>query len=528
MTGRPPKAASRGGRAAAGAGPKVSLTPALRQYFEAKRECPGCVLFFQMGDFYELFFEDALLAAPLLDLALTSRQRLADKPVPLCGVPLQSVEGYINRLVALGHKVAVCDQSGAPGPGGGPAERRLARLVTPATVLSAEGQNPALPRYLAAAMRRDDEHVLAAVDISTGDFAVGHFTDFQTFRTALRNLEPAEILLPGTGLENPGGPAGGRDAPSEFTGGAGRDGTDAPAGPPAPAAAKEPPKTAAGAAASAAADSPGPATLADLNFYGGDAPPDRDASGDALPDAGPDGGGPERDDPAPPPGAGGPAAGREGPWPEGALISREMLDLARSLDALTTFVPAGDFDPAAGERELALAFPAGRGDRSVSAVSSAAFSSSVSADSSASSSSSSAASAASSSSASVFPARPPALSGGAATGARVVGEAPPLEGWPLLQGAAGAALRYLGNVTRGWGIRHLSQPRFLWERDYLHLDEAAVRNLELFKSLRDGGEKTTLLSQIDHTVTPMGARMLRDWLARPLIRLETVAARHEA
>ncbi|MDR0354520.1 MAG: hypothetical protein LBJ64_02110, partial [Deltaproteobacteria bacterium] len=176
---------------------KTTLTPALRQYFETKQSCPDCILFFQMGDFYELFFEDALLAAPLLDLTLTSRQKLAGEPVPLCGVPLSAVEGYINRLVAQGHKVAVCDQKGSPGPGAGLAQRYLSRIVTPATVLSAEGQSPALPKYLAALYRDRDEYAVAAIDVSTGDFIVGRFDDFTAFQTTVRNIDPAEILLLG-------------------------------------------------------------------------------------------------------------------------------------------------------------------------------------------------------------------------------------------------------------------------------------------------------------------------------------------
>jgi DNA mismatch repair protein MutS len=318
------------------------LTPALRQYFQAKETCPEAVLFFQMGDFYELFFDDALKVAPLLDLAITSRQKIEDKPVPMCGVPLSAGDNYINRLVAMGLKVAVCDQSSVPQSG--LAERTVRRIVTPGTILAAEGGAASVPRYLASVAADGSGWALAVADISTGDVAAGCWDDLGGLTAALATLEPREILL--------------------------------------------------------SSDVPLPL--------------------------------------------------REAATETGALLSQR--------DALEFSAQTG----ADSVREIYGTLPGPLADR------------------------------------------------------------------PVLAGAAGALFSYVKELTRGAALTHLAAPRLLSDPGFLGLDDTAVRNLELIRSSFDGSEKASLLAQIDLTVTSMGARLLRDWLLRPLRARARIESRHDA
>src|SRR5919201_2179676 len=125
------------------------VTPMLRQYHEAKAQARDALLFFRLGDFYELFYDDASLAAQLLGITLTSRAK-GDDRVPMAGVPHHAARGYIARLVAAGHKVAICDQMEVPGPGKQLVRREIVRLVTPGTLLDEEALEAREPLWLAA------------------------------------------------------------------------------------------------------------------------------------------------------------------------------------------------------------------------------------------------------------------------------------------------------------------------------------------------------------------------------------------
>jgi DNA mismatch repair protein MutS len=298
-----------------------------------------------MGDFYELFFDDARLAAPLLDLTLTSRQKLGDEPVPMCGVPLSAGDGYIGRLAQMGHKIAVCDQVGPVPAGRGLAERVVSRVVTPSTILSADQE--AATRYLAALChdRAANVFALAAVDVATGDFILGQWTGDQGLTSELTALEPAELALP-------------RSA------------------------------------------------------------------------------------------------------------SEELLELVAHLGAYVTYLPDEAFDPANYLANWQATF--GEGYRPDPADS------------------------------------------------------------PLTLAVGSAALGYCLSLAPGSGLGHLAPPRRLWANPYLGLDEAAVRNLELVRSLRDNGSDHTVFKLLAQNVTPMGGRVLRDWLLRPLCARAQVTARHEA
>jgi DNA mismatch repair protein MutS len=167
----------------------------LRQYFEMKRRVPDAILLYRMGDFYEMFFEDAKEAAPLLGIALTRRHKDSDIEAPMCGVPHQSVEHHISKLVCAGRKVAVCDQVEDPRTAKGLVRRDITRVVTPGTVLDAESLVPDAPSYLAALSPGEPDCGLAFLDLSTGRFHAGALPASRV-EDALALFRPREILLP--------------------------------------------------------------------------------------------------------------------------------------------------------------------------------------------------------------------------------------------------------------------------------------------------------------------------------------------
>ncbi|MEW5723503.1 MAG: DNA mismatch repair protein MutS [Thermodesulfobacteriota bacterium] len=178
----------------------TTLTPMLRQYFEEKEKYPGHILFFRMGDFYEMFFEDAEKAAPVLEIALTSRSKHQGLDIPMCGVPYHAAEAYINRLIERGFKVAVCDQVEDPRKAKGLVARQVTRVVTPGMVLSPDLDDPKEPRYLAALAGGEDPVSgarigLAALDVSTGEFLVTQLQDRPALVEELGRVGPSEVLI---------------------------------------------------------------------------------------------------------------------------------------------------------------------------------------------------------------------------------------------------------------------------------------------------------------------------------------------
>jgi DNA mismatch repair protein MutS len=140
----------------------------LRQYHEAKAQARDALLFFRLGDFYELFYEDARIAAQILGITLTSRAKGEDR-VPMAGVPHHAARAYVARLVAAGHKVAICDQMEVPGPGKQLVRREIVRLVTPGTLIDEEALEAREPLWLAALACAGDRAGLALLDASTGE-----------------------------------------------------------------------------------------------------------------------------------------------------------------------------------------------------------------------------------------------------------------------------------------------------------------------------------------------------------------------
>ncbi|MDR1035151.1 MAG: DNA mismatch repair protein MutS [Deltaproteobacteria bacterium] len=406
--------------------PRPGLTPALRQYLETKEAWPGSFLFFQIGDFFELFFEDAEAVAPLLDLSLTSRQKIDGVPVPMCGVPLAAGESYVNRLAAMGHRVVVFEQEATAAEAGEKlARRRLARVVTPGTIVSEDA--PPSGRYMAVVLH---ESQLSRTASGTGAGLAWHETE-------------------GAGARPGSGPASAR--------------------PPAPGASPSP----------APSSQSGPASLS--------SPPPSSPLTSSSP--------PSRRAPA--------ASAPGGGWwfMAAADLSTGDFQVARAEDfeglapEISAFAPSEILYPAPAPPELA-AFLARAGTYSAGLGPEA------------------------------FDGAEGALSDVFGTGFRH--NMPELFESPGGPAACGAAAKRLLGLAPGSSLSHLAPPRLLWIAPSLSLDEAALRNLEIVRSLRDGGTRGTLFELLDLSATPMGSRTLQDWLVRPSGDRATVESRHGA
>ncbi|HXQ63861.1 MAG TPA: DNA mismatch repair protein MutS [Steroidobacteraceae bacterium] len=170
-------------------------TPMMAQYLALKAECPDVLLFYRMGDFYELFYEDARRGARLLDIALTQRGQSAGADIPMAGVPVATLEAYLARLVRLGESVAICEQIGEPGKTKGPVERRIVRIVTPGTVTDdglLEQRRDTLVASVATATPRAG---LAWLELASGRFTVTEVDTPDALEAELERLKPAELLV---------------------------------------------------------------------------------------------------------------------------------------------------------------------------------------------------------------------------------------------------------------------------------------------------------------------------------------------
>jgi DNA mismatch repair protein MutS len=179
----------------------AEATPLMRQYHSIKQQVPGALLFFRLGDFYELFFEDAVTTARELEITLTSRNKEAENPVPMCGVPYHSADGYLARLIAKGYRVAICEQMELPGPGKKLVRREITRIVTPGTATDSNMLRSRENNYLAAVLKHKDRAGIAYVDVSTGEFRCTELGNEEVL-PALESWNVREVLLPeGTGLQ---------------------------------------------------------------------------------------------------------------------------------------------------------------------------------------------------------------------------------------------------------------------------------------------------------------------------------------
>lgn len=184
----------------------AAYTPMIEQYLNVKREYPEEILLFRLGDFYEMFFDDAQTASRELDIVLTARDGGKEQKIPMCGVPHHAVNNYIARLVGKGYKVAICDQVENPKQSIGIVKREVTKVITPGTIIDDTMLDEAKHNYLTAIVDEDQTIGLATVDISTGTFLVTELTGpdrFIKMETELQRLSPAECLLPaGSSLDS--------------------------------------------------------------------------------------------------------------------------------------------------------------------------------------------------------------------------------------------------------------------------------------------------------------------------------------
>ncbi len=178
----------------------ANLSPAMRQYRQFKDQHPGYVLFFRMGDFYEMFWDDARVCSRVLGVALTSRNKGSPDEIPMAGVPFHAVEGYLRKMIAAGHRVALCEQMEDPSSAKGVVRREVVRLMTPGTLTDDALMDGRADNHLAAVafgVTRADGYraALAWVELSTGACVAMTGTEAQVLDEAAR-LRPAEVLVP--------------------------------------------------------------------------------------------------------------------------------------------------------------------------------------------------------------------------------------------------------------------------------------------------------------------------------------------
>jgi len=170
-------------------------TPMMQQYLRIKADHPDILMFYRMGDFYELFYSDARRAAELLDITLTARGQSAGEPIPMAGVPVHAAENYLARLVRLGESVAICEQIGDPALSKGPVDRQVVRIVTPGTLTDEALLEERRDNLLVAVTESGGQYGLAALDLASGRFTVAEIRDLEGLLGELERLDPAELLV---------------------------------------------------------------------------------------------------------------------------------------------------------------------------------------------------------------------------------------------------------------------------------------------------------------------------------------------
>ena len=174
---------------------KAANSPVMQQFLGIKAEHPHTLLFYRMGDFYELFFDDAKRAAKLLDLTLTARGTSDGQPIPMAGVPAHAADPYLARLLKLGESVAICEQIGDPADARGPLARKVTRILTPGTVTDESLLEARQDTLIAALVFSGERSGLAWLDVSAGRFLVCEPDSATALEAELERLQPAELLV---------------------------------------------------------------------------------------------------------------------------------------------------------------------------------------------------------------------------------------------------------------------------------------------------------------------------------------------
>ena len=170
------------------------LSPMMQHYLETKKEHPDCILFYRLGDFYEMFFDDAKTVSRELELTLTGKECGLEERAPMCGVPYHAAEVYLNRLVEKGYKVAIAEQMEDPKQAKGLVKREVIRIVTPGTNLSAQALDETKNNYLMSIVYLDKTFGVATADVSMGDFLVTEVPSVRAMNDEINKFMPAEII----------------------------------------------------------------------------------------------------------------------------------------------------------------------------------------------------------------------------------------------------------------------------------------------------------------------------------------------
>lgn len=172
------------------------LTPMMKQYLSIKTEYMDSILFYRLGDFYEMFYDDAILASKVLGIALTARQAGTKEKAPMCGIPYHAVDTYLPKLLQQGYKVAVCEQVGDPKLSKGPVERKVLRVISPGTILDEKYLSADQNNYIVSIYSKQDNYGLAYCDLSTGDFKVALIKGEDSLIDEVAKLNPVECIVP--------------------------------------------------------------------------------------------------------------------------------------------------------------------------------------------------------------------------------------------------------------------------------------------------------------------------------------------
>ena len=174
----------------------AGLTPMMQQYLQMKAENKDCLLFFRLGDFYEMFFDDAKTASRELELTLTGRDCGLEERAPMCGVPHHAVDNYVEKLISRGYKVAICEQMEDPALAKGLVKRGITRIITPGTVIESNMLDERANNFLLSVCFASDRAGLAFADVSTGEFFVHEVTNpVDTLADELARIAPMEIIV---------------------------------------------------------------------------------------------------------------------------------------------------------------------------------------------------------------------------------------------------------------------------------------------------------------------------------------------
>ncbi|WP_442920068.1 DNA mismatch repair protein MutS [Mediterraneibacter sp. NSJ-151] len=172
----------------------AEMTPMMQQYMETKSQYPDCILFYRLGDFYEMFFDDALTASKELEITLTGKNCGMEERAPMCGVPYHAVDGHLTKLVSKGYKVAICEQVEDPKQAKGIVKREVVRIVTPGTILDAAAIDESKNNYIMCIVYIADRYGLSVADVTTGDYFVTELPDGQKLKDEIFKFMPSEII----------------------------------------------------------------------------------------------------------------------------------------------------------------------------------------------------------------------------------------------------------------------------------------------------------------------------------------------